>query len=54
METDIPLIRTKRNIPRISGFLVERPRLLDKLNQRLNRKVTLITPPAGFGEGNVE
>ena len=26
------------------------PRLLDKLNQRLNRKVTLITAPAGFGK----
>jgi len=44
------LIRTKLNIPRTSGELVERPRLLDQLNQRLNRKVTLISAPAGFGK----
>jgi predicted amidohydrolase YtcJ len=48
MEFTSSLIRTKLNIPRINGDLVERPRLLDKLNQRLNRKVILITAPAGF------
>ena len=50
MGTDILLIRTKLNIPEISADLVQCPRLLEKLNQRLNRKVTLVTAPAGFGK----
>jgi len=48
MEADIPLIRTKLNIPQISAEFVGRSRLLEEFNQRLNRKVTLITAPAGF------
>jgi len=50
MESDTSLIRTKLDIPRISVDLVERPLLLDKLNQRLNRNKILITAPAGFGK----
>jgi len=50
MEYKTPLILTKLNIPRTSGDLVERPRLLDKLNQRLKWKVILITIPVGFGK----
>ncbi len=45
-----PLIRTKLNIPRISDDLIERPRLIERLNQGLSRKVTLISAPAGYGK----
>ena len=44
------LIRTKLNRPRVVSDLVERPRLVGKLNKGLERKLTLVAAPAGFGK----
>lgn len=53
-----PLLQTKLYIPPVrpassSGLrarLVSRPRLLERLNAGLDRKLTLISAPAGFGK----
>ena len=44
------LIRTKLNRPRVVSNLVERPRLVGVLNRGLERKLTLVSAPAGFGK----
>ena len=50
-ETDtLPLIRTKLYRPRITGGLVPRPRLLERLEQRRDRPLTLVVAPAGYGK----
>ena len=50
-ETDtLPLIRTKLYRPRITGDLVPRPRLLERLEQRRDRPLTLVVAPAGYGK----
>jgi LuxR family maltose regulon positive regulatory protein len=46
----IELLRTKLFIPRPRKNLVARRRLVDCLNQGLDRKLTLIAAPAGFGK----
>jgi LuxR family maltose regulon positive regulatory protein len=46
----LPLIRTKLHRPRVGDDLVLRPRLLERLNQGLDRKLTLVSSPAGFGK----
>ncbi len=48
MET--PLLQTKLYIPLPSSKLVYRQRLMEKLNDGLRRKLTLISAPAGFGK----
>ena len=48
MET--PLLQTKLYIPPIRHELVSRPRLIERLNKGLHRKLTLISAPAGFGK----
>jgi LuxR family maltose regulon positive regulatory protein len=50
MEYTIPLIRTKLNKPSLESDLIQRPRLLDRLNTGLQRKITLVSAPAGFGK----
>jgi len=45
-----PLLQTKLYIPPVRPELVSRPRLLERLNAGLNRKLTLISAPAGFGK----
>ncbi|MFC1922254.1 integrase core domain-containing protein [Chloroflexota bacterium] len=50
MDYDAPLILTKLNIPRVSGGLVTRPQLIKQLNDGLNRKLTLVCAPAGYGK----
>jgi LuxR family maltose regulon positive regulatory protein len=47
------LIRTKLHMPRVVSGLVERPRLIERLNQGLQRKVTLISAPAGYGKSTL-
>jgi LuxR family maltose regulon positive regulatory protein len=47
---DLILIRTKLNRPRIVSDLVERPRLVAKLNKGLEQKLTLVSAPAGYGK----
>jgi LuxR family maltose regulon positive regulatory protein len=50
-ETDtLPLIRTKLYRPRTTGDLVPRPRLVEGLEQRRDRPLTLIVAPAGYGK----
>ena len=44
-----PLLRTKLYIPP-SGRSWCRPRLFERLNEGLHRKLTLISAPAGFGK----
>jgi LuxR family maltose regulon positive regulatory protein len=46
----IELLRTKLFIPRPRKNLVSRPRLVDCLNAGLDKKLTLIAAPAGFGK----
>jgi len=47
---DTPLLQTKLYIPPIRPELVSRPRLIERLNAGLKRKLTLISAPAGFGK----
>ncbi|MBE2222017.1 MAG: hypothetical protein IAF02_10770, partial [Anaerolineae bacterium] len=44
------LLQTKLYVPRIRPFFIPRPHLIQKLNQGLHRKLTLISAPAGFGK----
>ena len=44
-----PLLTTKLYIPPVRPGLVSRPRLIERLNAGLHRKLTLISAPAGFG-----
>jgi len=46
----IELLGTKLFIPRPRKNLVVRPRLVEYLNARLDKKLTLIAAPAGFGK----
>ncbi|RIK29030.1 MAG: hypothetical protein DCC56_14300 [Anaerolineae bacterium] len=46
----IELLTTKLFIPRPRKNLVSRPRLVERLNAGLDKKLTLITAPAGFGK----
>jgi len=46
----ITLLQTKLIMPRVTSDLVDRPHLLERLNQGFNRKVTLICAPAGYGK----
>src|SRR5437660_12173072 len=43
-----PILATKLYIPRLRPNVVLRPRLLERLNEGLHRKLTLIAAPAGF------
>ena len=45
-----PLLATKLYIPPLRRKLVRRPRLVERLNAGLDRKLTLISAPAGFGK----
>ena len=46
----MPLLKTKLYIPPVRPELVSRPRLIERLNAGLQRKLTLISAPAGFGK----
>ena len=45
-----PILATKLYIPRLRPNVVSRPHLLERLNEGLHRKLTLIAAPAGFGK----
>src|SRR5262249_30587081 len=45
-----PILATKLYIPPPRPKLVLRPRLFERLNEGLHRKLTLISAPAGFGK----
>jgi hypothetical protein len=44
------LIRTKLQRPRLGQDLIQRPRLIERLNDGLDRKLTLISAQAGAGK----
>jgi LuxR family maltose regulon positive regulatory protein len=46
----VSLLTTKLYIPRIQHNLVPRPRLIERLNAGLERKLTLLSAPAGYGK----
>ncbi|HEY6284098.1 MAG TPA: LuxR family transcriptional regulator, partial [Ktedonobacteraceae bacterium] len=45
-----PILATKLYIPPLRPNVVSRPRLIERLNEGLHRKLTLIAAPAGFGK----
>src|SRR6185436_11205366 len=45
-----PILSTKLYIPPPRPNVVLRPRLIERLNEGLHRKLTLISAPAGFGK----
>src|ERR1019366_8995312 len=45
-----PILATKLYAPRLRPHVVLRPRLIERLNEGLHRKLTLIAAPAGFGK----
>lgn len=47
------LLATKFQLPPMRKEYVPRPRLMAKLSHVLERKVTVITAPAGFGKTTV-
>ena len=46
----VELLRTKLFIPGTRANLVPRPRLVERLNAGLEKKLTLVAAPAGFGK----
>ncbi len=44
------ILATKLYLPRLRPHVVSRPRLIERLNEGLHRKLTLISAPAGFGK----
>src|SRR5215471_14357074 len=44
------ILATKLHIPAPRSKAVARPRLIERLNDSLNRKLTLVSAPAGFGK----
>ncbi|MCK5313813.1 MAG: tetratricopeptide repeat protein, partial [Anaerolineales bacterium] len=44
------LLATKLHIPRLRLNLVHRPRLMERLDSALRRKLTLVSAPAGYGK----
>ena len=47
---NIPILTTKLYIPLPRTNIVLRPRLIERLNSGLDRKLTLISASAGFGK----
>jgi LuxR family maltose regulon positive regulatory protein len=45
-----PLLTTKLHVPSIRPELVARPRLLERLKEGLERRLTLVSAPAGYGK----
>ena len=45
-----PILTTKLYIPPPRPNVILRPRLSERLNEGLRRKLTLISAPAGFGK----
>jgi ATP/maltotriose-dependent transcriptional regulator MalT len=45
-----PLLQTKLFIPQLRPSLIPRPRLINRLNEGLAGKLTLVSAPPGFGK----
>ncbi|MGD9317169.1 MAG: LuxR C-terminal-related transcriptional regulator [Anaerolineae bacterium] len=50
MPLETGILTTKLYRPRISGELVPRPRLVERLEARRDRPLTLVSAPAGYGK----
>jgi LuxR family maltose regulon positive regulatory protein len=48
-----PILKTKLHIPHRRPDMVPRSLLIEQLNERIQRKLTLITAPAGYGKTNL-
>jgi LuxR family maltose regulon positive regulatory protein len=48
-----PILKTKLFIPPVQDDVITRPRLLNRINQNLNKKVLFINAPAGFGKSTL-
>jgi LuxR family transcriptional regulator, maltose regulon positive regulatory protein len=46
----LPVLATKLFVPTPQPNYVSRPRLIERLNEGLHRKLTLVSAPAGFGK----
>jgi LuxR family maltose regulon positive regulatory protein len=46
----VPVLETKTRRPSVSSLLVPRPRLLDQLTAWLDRRLILVSAPAGYGK----
>lgn len=46
----MPILATKLHIPAPRPKIVPRSRLIERLNEGLHHKVTLISAPVGFGK----
>ena len=44
------LLNTKLHMPRLSGNFIPRPQLVERLNRNLDRKLTLVSAPVGYGK----
>ena len=47
---NFPLLRTKLHRPKLASDHLPRPHLIEFLNHNLQRKLTLVSAPAGFGK----
>lgn len=47
------MLLTKLNIPSVSKDLVYRKRLFDRLNEGLERRLILVSAPAGYGKTTI-
>ncbi len=50
MDTNTILLQTKLHRPHVSNDLIIRPRLLERLDEEIDRPLTLVCAPAGFGK----
>ncbi len=50
---DHPLLLLKFNTPQLKPNLVQRPRLYNLLNEGLEKKLTILSSPAGFGKSTL-
>ncbi len=48
-----PILATKLYIPQPQPRIVHRPRLIERLNEGMNSRLTLICAPAGFGKSTL-
>jgi len=46
----IPLLKAKLALPPVQAMSLSRPRLLDLMSEALQRPLTLLCAPAGFGK----
>ncbi len=48
--TELPLLRAKISVPQIPSGTIARPRLTERIHRSVERPLTLLAAPAGFGK----